>query len=300
MKKILLTWANGMLGTDFIKHFWNIFEILALDRDNGDITDIKSMNEFIKKNMPDVIVNLAAYTNVEDAEDIWKKANFDVNALWVYTLAKLSAKYHIDLISISTDYVFDGTKKQWYTENDKTNPINSYGMAKYLWENLAKQENPDSIIIRTSWLYWWGKEFIERRNNKGNVELIPRYNNFVNTMLNLSTKRNELKVVNDQLGSPTSTIDLSEAIVKVINDIEHYKWKILHFCNETKDGGISRFEFTEEIFKVAGIKTKLSPCSSEEFITKAKRPQCSKLINWSNIHLRDWKEGLSEYLKTLA
>lgn len=284
MKKILLTWANGMLGSDFIKLFASTFEILALDKDNGDITDIKSMDEFIRHTTPDILLNFAAYTNVEDAEDIGKKANFDVNALWVYTLAKLSAKYHIDFISISTDYVFDGTKKEWYTENDTTNPINSYGMAKYLWENLAKQENPESIIIRTSRLYGWSKKF----------------NNFVNTMLNLSTKRSELKIVNDQFGSPTYTVDLSEAIVKVINDIEHYKWKILHFCNKTKEGGISRFEFAEEIFKVAGIKTKLSPCSSEEFITKAKRPQCSKLINWSTIHLRDWKEGLSEYLKTLA
>ncbi len=284
MKKILLTWANGMLGTDFIKHFGKTFEILALDKNNGDITNSTSMEALIKSKMPDIIVNFAAYTNVEDAEDIEKKTNFDVNTLWVYNLAKLSAKYDIDFITISTDYVFDGSKKEWYIENDVCNPINSYGTAKYLWEQLARQENPNSIIIRTSRLYGWGKEF----------------KNFVNTILNLWENRDEIKVVNDQFGSPTYTIDLCEAIEKIINNIENYKWKILHFCNYTKENGISWFEFAEEIFRVAEIKTRLTPCSSQEFVTKAPRPQCSKLANWSNIHLRDWKEGLDEYFATLS
>jgi dTDP-4-dehydrorhamnose reductase len=226
--------------------------------------------------------------------------NFDVNSLWVHNLAKLSAEHTIDFITISTDYVFDGSKKEWYTEDDVCNPINSYGMAKYLWEQLAQQENPDSIIIRTSRLYWWGKEYIERRDDKGDVELIPRYKNFVNTIINLWTNRDEVKVVNDQFGAPTYTIDLCEAIAKIIDNIEDYKWKILHFCNQTKDGGISWFEFAEEICKVAGISTKLTPCSSQEFVTKAPRPQCSKLINWSDMHLRSWEEWLHEYLTTLS
>lgn len=272
-----------MLGTDFIKHFGKTFEILALDRNNGDINNRTSMEELIKKTTPDIIVNFAAYTNVEAAEDTWRKMNFDVNSLWVHNLAKLSAKHAIDLITISTDYVFDGSKKEWYTENDVCNPINSYGMAKYLWEQLAQQENPDSIIIRTSRLYGWGKE----------------YKNFVNTIINLWTNRDEIKVVNDQFGAPTYTIDLCKAIANIINNRETYKWKILHFCNQTKDGGISWFEFAEEICKVAEIPTKLTPCSSKEFVTKAPRPQCSKLINWSDIHLRDWKEWLHEYLATL-
>lgn len=300
MKKILLTWANGMLWTNFIKYFSDKFEILPLDRNNGDIINKESMTELIKKNMPDVIVNFAAYTNVESAEDIGKKDNFDINTLWVYNLAKISAKYNIDFITISTDYVFDGTKKEWYKEDDICNPINSYGMAKYLGEKLAKQENPDTVIIRTSWLYGWGKESIERTNNNGDVEIIPRYKNFVNTIINLWINKDEVKVVNDQFGAPTYTVDLSEAIVKVINDREEYKGKILHFCNETKTGGISWFEFAEEICKVAEIKTRLTPCSSEEFITKAPRPQCSKLVNWSNIHLRDWKEWVKEYIRTLS
>lgn len=283
MKRVLLTWSNGMLGTDFIKQFGKTFEIVPLDKNNGDITDRTSMEELIKKIIPDIIVNFAAYTNVEAAEDTWRKMNFDVNSLWVHNLAKLSAEHAIDLITISTDYVFDGSKKEWYTEDNICNPINSYGMAKYLWEQLAQQENPESIIIRTSRLYWWGKEF----------------KNFVNTIINLWTNRDEVKVVNDQMGAPTYTIDLCEAIAKIINNTEDYKWKILHFCNQTKDDGISWFEFAEEICKVAGVTTKLTPCSSQEFVTKAPRPQCSKLINWSDIHLRDWKEWLHEYLVTL-
>lgn len=299
-KKILLTWANGMLWSDFIKHFATTFEIIPLDRDNGDITNKASMEELIKNTMPDIIINFAAYTNVEEAEDIWKKINFEVNTLWIYTLAKLSAKYAIDLITISTDYVFDGSKKEWYQEDDICNPINSYGMAKYLWEQLATQENPKSIIIRTSRLYGWGKEYIERRDNKGDIELIPRYKNFVNTIINLWTNRDEVKVVNDQFGAPTYTIDLCEAIEKVINNREEYRWKKMHFCNQTKNSGISWFEFAEEICKVAGITTKLTPCSSQEFATKAPRPQCSKLLNGSNIQLKDWKIWLQEYITTLS
>ena len=306
MKKILLTWAKGMLGTDFIKHFGDKFEIFPLDRNNGDITNMESMDILVQNNRPDLIVNFAAYTNVEDAEDPGMKTNFDVNALWAYNLAKISAKYSIDLITISTDYVFDGTKKEWYTEEDAPNPINSYGMAKYLWEKLVKQENPDSIIIRTSWLYWWGKEF----------------KNFVNTMLRLSETKKELKVVNDQFGSPTYTVDLSGAIVKVIDEIENYRWKILHFCDQTEENWITWFEFAQEIFKQipptplspakldwsqGGNKgISLVPCSSEEFPTKAKRPKWSKLVNpevsragRSEVRLRDWKEGVKEYFKDI-
>ncbi len=283
MKKILLTWANGMLGTDFIKYFSDNFDILPLDRHKGDITNMETIDILVKEKKTDIIVNLAAYTNVEDAEDIGIKDNFETNTLWVYNLAKISAKYNIDLITISTDYVFDGTNKIWYTENDEPNPINNYGMAKYLWERLAKKENASSIIIRTSRLYGWGKKF----------------KNFVNTMINLWTNKNEVKIVNDQFWSPTYTVDLCKIIAKTIDDIEKYRWKILHTSNTTWNNGISRFEFAEEIFKVAGVRAKAIPCSSQEFSTKAKRPNTTKLVDTNNLNIRDWKEALNEYIKGL-
>lgn len=248
------------------------------------------MDKFIKDNKPDLILNFAAYTNVEDAEDpakdgagSWMKVNYDVNALGVYNLAKLSNLYSIDLITISTDYVFDGAKNEWYTENDAPNPINSYGMAKYLWEKLARYENSDTIIIRTSWLYGgWGK-----------------FKNFVNTMLMLSETKKELKVVNNQFGSPTYTVDLCNAIVKVIENIKFYKWKTLHFSNKTEVNGISWFEFAKEIFMVARKWIILTPCDSKEFPSKVSRPNCTVLLNWSDIQLRSWKDAINDYLKTI-
>lgn len=284
MKRILLTWAKGMLGTDFMRYAWDKFDIFAVDKENGDITDIKWLEELIKEKKSDIILNFAAYTNVEDAEDIGIKDNFDVNAIWAYNLAKISTKYGIDLITISTDYVFDWKEKTWYQEHDMTHPINNYGMAKYLWENLAIQENPNTIIIRTSWLYWWWKEF----------------KNFVNTMIKLSETKKELSIVNNQFWSPTYTEDLCKAIDMVISQIDRHRWKIFHFCNKTGNYGISWFEFASEIFTVAENPIKIQACSSEEFPSKVNRPKYSKLINTSNIHLRDWKEALYEYIKKIS
>ena len=137
MKKILITWSNWMLAQEFIKNFWANYELYIFDKENIDITDIKNIEEKISKVEPDVILNCAAYTAVDDAENIWSKLNYDINTLWVYNLAKISNKYNVDFIIISTDYVFSWEKKEWYNEGDITNPINSYGMSKYLWEKLA-------------------------------------------------------------------------------------------------------------------------------------------------------------------
>ncbi|MDD5770510.1 MAG: NAD(P)-dependent oxidoreductase, partial [Candidatus Gracilibacteria bacterium] len=207
----------------------------------------------------------------------------DINTLGVYNLAKVTNELNIDFITISTDYVFDGENENGYNENDECNPINEYGMSKYLGEKLAIDENKNSIIIRTSWLYGGGKNF----------------KNFVNTMLKLAENKNELKVVNDQFGIPTYTKDLSLAIKEVIENLENFRGQILHFSNSSSGNGITWFEFASEIFNIANVKIKVIPCSSEEFITKAKRPKFSKLINNSGINLRDWKEGLKDYLSSL-
>jgi len=283
MLKILITGWNWMLASDFKKVFKDNFQIFSFGSKELDIRNIENIENIVNKIKPEIILNFAAYTKVDDAEDIWKKINFDVNTLWTYNLAKISNKNNIDFITISTDYVFDGEKIEWYNENDLPNPINEYWMSKYLWEKLALQENKNSIIIRTSWLYGGWKN----------------YKNFVNTMLDLWKKLDKLKVVSDQYWNPTYTIDLSLAIWKVIENIWKYRWKILHFSNETEWNWITWYEFAKEIFKQAWLNVKVEPCNSKEFPTKAKRPKYSKLLNNSNIVLRNWKDGIKDYLKKI-
>lgn len=283
MKTILITGANGMLANDFAKLYSDKYNLIFTDYKELDITDIEAIDKNVAEMKPDMIINFAAYTAVDDAEDIWAKINYDVNTMWVYNLAKISNKYNIDFFTISSDYVFHGDSEKWYNENDKTNPINQYGMAKYLWEKLALQENKNTIIIRTSWLYGGSKD----------------YKNFVNTMISLWTRLDSLKVINDQLGNPTNAKDLSEAIWKVIENIEKYRWRILHFSNNTEANGISWYDFATEIFNQTGIEVQCNPCTTADFPTKAKRPAFSKLINNSDIVLRDWKEGVRDYLASL-
>lgn len=272
-----------MLAFDFQKYFSQEFEIFSYDKKNLDIIILENIEKIVVEIKPDIILNCAAYTAVDNAEDIWAKLNYDINTLWVYNLAKISKKYSIDFITFSTDYVFDGMEENGYSENDNYNPINSYWMAKYLWEVIAKKENEDTIIIRTSWLYGWGSQF----------------KNFVNTMLQLSETKKELKIINDQFGNPTNAKDLTKAISQVIENIEKQRGKILHFSNETENNGITWFDFAKEIFTIKEKKIILVPCSTSEYPTKAKRPAFSKLMNNSDIKLRNRKEGLRDYLDNL-
>ena len=283
MKKILITGWNWMLAHDFNELFSSRHEISSLDSKQLNITNLKEIKNKINEIKPDIVLNCAAYTAVDDAEDIWMKINYDVNALWIYNLAKITNYNNIDLITISTDYIFSGKNKNWYNENEIINPINQYWMAKYLWEKLSQEENKNTIIIRTSWLYWWWKE----------------YKNFVNTMINLWNKLDSLKVINDQFWNPTNCKDLSIAISEIIEKIWEYRWKKLHFSNSTENNGVTWYDFAKEIFKQEKIDIALNACDSSEFPTKAKRPNFSKLINNSNITLRDWRKGLRDYLDNL-
>ncbi|MDD4530103.1 MAG: dTDP-4-dehydrorhamnose reductase [Candidatus Gracilibacteria bacterium] len=283
MKKILLTGAKGMLAHDFIELAGDKFEITSTDKEKLDVVSYDSILKLLENNKFDLILNLAAYTNVEDAEDVGAKLNFDVNAIGVYNLAKVAKIFDIDFITISTDYVFDGTKVAGFEETDIQNPINNYGLAKYLGEKLAFSENEKSIIIRTSWLYGGGKE----------------YKNFVNTMLKLGETKDVLTIVNDQFGSPTYAVGLGKAILEIIDQIKNFRGKILHLSNETPINGITWFDFANEIFKLSGKDIKLISCKSEEYKTKAKRPFFSKLKNNGDIKLRNWEDGLKEYLNNL-
>lgn len=271
-----------MLACDFQKIAASQYDIIACSRADLDVTSLSSIRENLTLHAPDIVLNCAAYTQVDDAEDIGKKANFDINTLWVGYLAEACREKNIDFITISTDYVFDGEKSEWYHEQERQNPINSYGMAKYLWEKLAQTLFPQGIIVRTSWLYGGGKE----------------YKNFVNTMLRLSETRNELMVVNDQFGIPTYTWDLANALIELIETIDSARGKTFHFSN-TSSQAVSWASFAEEIFMQIDIQTRVNHCDSTQYPTKAQRPKYSLLLNQSPIQLPDWKEWLKKYLNQI-
>ena len=270
MTKILITGSNGMLGRDLcpILEKEN-YEIIKTDIDSLDITDFSSSCEIIKKHKPDIIIHCAAYTNVDKAEEDIITAR-RINFKGTENLAKICANLNIKLVYISTDYVFDGNKTSPYQTDDTPNPINNYGLTKLEGENAIKKHCKDYIIARTSWLYGiYG-------------------NNFVETMIKLSNKE-ELKVVNDQTGCPTWTVELSKGIIKLIKSDSK---GIFHLCGS---GTTSWYGFAREIFKQANLNVNLIPCTTDDFKRPAKRPKYSAMNN-NNI-LRDWKLALSDYIK---
>lgn len=288
--KILITGSDSMLAFDFIKTQSEKYDIIAVSKKECDIISFASILQCISLYEPDILLNSAAYTHVDDAEDIGMLQCYEVNTLGVKNLAKATAIFGVKFITLSTDYVFDGLQKDGYLPSHPCNPLNNYGMSKYLWEGLAKEENPDTIIVRTSWLY--GGEV-----HDGNLEKKWVYKNFVNTMLRLSETQTELRVVSDQFGVPTSCTDLSSALSFLIDEIDDYLWQTFHFANDVSDDEVSWADFAREIFRISGKNIKVIDCTSGEYLTKAKRPVWSVLKNDSSIHLWDWKSGLQRYLK---
>ena len=285
-KKILITGANGMLAHDFIRTQKERFTIIALEKKECDICEFPSCLNALVTYEPNIVLNLAAYTNVDDAQDI----GIDINPLGVYNLAKATSALWLPIITISSDYVFDGSKQEWYLPNDMPNPINNYGIAKYLGENLALRENSQSIVIRTSWLYGG-----DPWNNEWNGKI---FKNFVNTILRLSEERKEIRVVDDQFGIPTSCKALSIALWELMERIDDFLYRgerILHFTNST-DHAISWHEFARAIISIRQSSVHIRPCTSSEYPTKAKRPAMSLLRNNSDIQLEDWRESLKHHL----
>lgn len=278
-----------MLAYDFIRTQSERFDIVAVDRVECDITSFESVMQCIATHQPEVLLNCAAYTNVDDAEDIGMKACFDVNTLGVKNLAKATGVFGVEFITLSTDYVFDGTKSTGYLPTDVCNPIGAYGMSKHLGEQLAIDENPRVIIVRTSWLYGG--------NPYGSSDGVFR--NFVNTMLRLADSKTELKVVADQHGIPTSCVDLSRALAEIIENIEEreYEGKIFHFSNSCEGGSITWADFARKIFEISGKVVSVTEYTSSDCPTKAKRPEWSVLLNDSSVVLPEWRNGLERYLR---
>lgn len=269
--KILVTGANGMLGQDLCPMLEDCgYEVIETDIDNLDITNELQTMRVISDVKPDYVIHCAAYTNVDKAEEDLKTAQL-ININGTENIAKACNANNATLVYISTDYVFDGTATQPYKTNDKTNPINNYGMTKCKGEEAVQKFCKKHYITRTSWLYGHhGKNFVE-------------------TMLAMADKP-ELKVVDDQKGCPTWTVDLSEAIITLLEEEADYG--IYHACGE---GCTTWYNFAKQIFEYKGLKVNLQPCTTEEFPRLAKRPQYSVMDN--NGLLRNWKLALQEYLE---
>lgn len=269
--KILVTGAKGMLGRDLCPMLEdNDFDVIETDIENLDITNELQVNSVLKKECPDFVIHCAAYTNVDKAEDEKDLAE-KINSTATEYIAKATKKIGATLIYISTDYVFDGTKNSPYMPDDEPNPINEYGKSKLNGETAIQKICDKYYILRTSWLYGHhGKNFVE-------------------TMLSLKDQT-ELNVVDDQNGCPTWTVDLSDAIISIIE--ENPEYGIYHTCGA---GSTSWYGFAKEIFKLSKIEVNLKSCNTNEYPRPAKRPKYSIMDN--DGILRDWKLALKDYLE---
>lgn len=277
--KVLITGANGQLGRELQKQYANKdAELILTDVKELDITDVIGVHKFVNEHKPDVIINCAAHTQVDKCEEQIDLA-YKINTIGPKNLASAAFEVGAEIVQVSTDYVFDGEGDKQLTEFDSTNPQTVYGRTKLDGENFVKVLNPKHYIVRTAWLYGDG-------------------NNFVKTMINLSKNHSELKVVDDQVGTPTSTVDLARVIIKLIED-KNYG---LFHC--TCKGVCSWYEFAKEIFRLKNIDIKVIPCTTEEFPRPAKRPKYSVLKNYmleltTGDITRDWHEAIEEYVKEL-
>ena len=285
-KKYLITGYKGQLGYDIARELVERGEtnILAIDKDEMDITDREQVMSVVKGFNPDVIFHCAAWTAVDKAEEMEDLANL-VNVVGTKNMTDASIEVGAKLVYISTDYVFDGTKEGTYNENDVPNPKSVYGMTKYLGEEEARR-NPNHFITRISWVFG------------------VNGNNFIKTMLNLSEKYDSLNVVDDQIGSPTYTVDLAKVLVEMV---QTNKYGTYHVNNE---GYCSWAEFAKYIMESNGKNTKINFVSTEKYyegkdMSKiAYRPRNSKLDKSKLVEngfemLPDWKDATDRYCKEL-
>lgn len=289
-KNILITGSNGQLGSEIRRNavrYQNTFNFIFTDVQELDITKYAPVDEFVKKNNIHYIINCAAYTAVDRAEDEDQlELSYLINFEALENLGDAAHKYGAKVIHVSTDYVFDGTKTTPYVETDTTSPNSVYGKSKAKGESALLNACPQSIIIRTAWLYSiYG-------------------NNFVKTMMKLGNERDTLNVVADQKGTPTNARDLAIAILDILEYSENEKFEagIYHYSNE---GITTWYDFTVAIHRDANITTcQVNPITTDQYPTKAIRPQYSvldktKIKNTFQITIPKWEDSLAECVKEL-
>lgn len=281
--KILVIGSYGMLGRDLVNRLSSLSnqknpgnEVVAADREHVDITHGEDASKFIIQIKPDVIINCAAFSNVDACETQISEA-FAVNADGARNVALAGKKTGAKVIHISTDYVFDGMKNEPYLETDKPNPISVYGKSKLEGELAVQEIGGNYVIIRTAWLFG------------------PYRNNFVTTILELGRKNRSVSVVTDQHGSPTYTTDLSDAIrTAVSKDLRG----VYHVTNS---GTCSRYEWAQKIFELTGNQVSILPLKTADYKRAARVPRnsslyCTKYTTTTGRKMRPWQDALREYI----
>ncbi len=275
--KVLVFGARGMLGKDLVPALSVEHQVLARDIEDLDIADQQRVQKEIETLHPQVVVNAAAYTNVDGCESNRELA-FAVNAVGARNIAAGCAAGNARMIHLSTDYVFDGSSTSPYREEDPPAPLNVYGVSKLQGERNIREILENHLIIRTEWLY----------GHHGK--------NFVDTILRLASQQEEIRVVNDQQGSPTFTKDLSWAIDRLVQE------KTVGTIHATNSNSCTWFEFARQILKEKRINSvRVIPITSEELGRPAKRPansvlDCSRFQQITSQKMRAWEEALKEYL----
>jgi len=276
--RILITGCKGQLGLELIRQLnlsKGVYELIETDIHNLDITDQSAVLCLIDAVKPDAIINCAAYTNVDNCETDEANA-FLVNAIGARNLSVAAFKVGAKILQISTDYVFKGEGNIPKKEYDAISPINCYGRSKAMGERLIRETNPRHFIVRTAWLYGQGK-------------------NFVRTMLELAKQRDEISVVNDQFGTPTSTVDLARCITELLSTEGYGTY------HATCEGECSWHDFAVKIFELSGMNIRVNGITSEQLIRPAQRPKYAVLDNFmlkvcGLNTFRYWEESLEEYI----
>jgi len=289
MKKILVTGCNGQLGRAICKEYAaSDVEFINTDVVEGegvvslDITDVDAVLKLVRAEKPDVIINCAAHTNVDKCEEQWDLA-YKINAIGPRNLSIAATEADAKMIHVSTDYVFEGNGTRPYTEFDAPNPVSAYGKTKLEGENFVKEFAKKHFILRTAWLYGDGK-------------------NFVKTMLALAENHDELNVVCDQVGTPTSAVELAK-MIRYLEGTENYGT-----FHATCEGDTNWADFAEAIFKRAGKNVKVNHVTSKQYKemnpASANRPAYSILEDYmikltSDFVMADWQDALDVYMKEL-
>jgi dTDP-4-dehydrorhamnose reductase len=275
--KVLVTGPRGMLGQEVVRVFAKAHTVIQARHDEVDITNADQTAKMLALKDPEIVINCAAYTNVDACETDSAKA-YSVNGLGVEILARACARSGAKLLHISTDYVFDGTKRGAYTEDDAPHPLSVYGKSKLAGERFIQESLDDYIIVRTEWLY----------GRHGS--------HFAGKILDVARQRDWLEVVDDQTGSPTFTVDLAEAIQALLSCGAR---GIYHVTNA---GSCTWYGFAKSILALAGMQTRVEPVSSERLDRPAKRPKnsvldCEKFYMQTGQRLRPWTQALEEYMR---
>lgn len=274
--RVYIFGSKGQLGRELVKVFQTDYQVEGFDLPEFDITNPSMVYSLLSKESPDLVINSAAYTNVDKAEEEIDQA-FLVNEIGARLIADLANEWKVPIVYYSTDYVFDGTQRMPYKEDDVTNPLNVYGKSKLAGERATQLVNPKHYILRTAWLYG------------------PGGNNFIEKMVKLAESKDKLEISDDEIGSPTYTLDLANITKEII------KTNAYGIYHATNSGECSRYRLIKETFSLLGINKPVEPCSRVKFTFPAKRPAYSvldnkKLSSLLGYPIRKWDEALRDYI----